>query len=298
MALCESTFVKLIKNLSRLGNVVNLSDAVKSMKQGSLKGINFAITFDDGYLDNYTIARSILFDLGKPATFFVPIRQIDEKSIFWWDYIFSVVQKNKIRFLDWIIEANIEKYCNRKNFFGFISSNDTQKISRNIVRLINSMENKARIQLLQTMRKEFGEYEGPALLMNWSEIKGLKQQGFDVGSHTISHIPLTNLSESQANYEIMHSKELLSEKIDSDVNGFCYPRGAFNQVHEKMVQEHNYSYAVSTHFGCNTDNLGLYSLRRRNISDYPDFRNRFSHCFHLLELSGMMDFILSKRRIA
>lgn len=298
MAICENTFSRLVKQLLRLGNVVSLSEAMENLNNGSLKGNNFAITFDDGYLDNYTVARDILSATGVPATFFVPFRQIDEGSLFWWDYIFSVVQKNRIRFADWIFEENIEKDCDKNIFVDFKKKDNISTFSRSIVQLFNSLDNNIRLQLLDKIKKEFGQYNGPRLLMNWNEIKTLKYQGFEIGSHTVSHIPLTDLSDLQADFEIEQSKRLLSEKIDSDVKGFCYPRGAFLHKHLKMVEDNNYSYAVSTQFGRNSGSLNAYKLCRWNISDYPDIRNHFAAIFHLFELSGALDRILLKRRIA
>ncbi len=296
MAICEETFSRLIKKLFWLGSIVSLPEAIESLKIGSLKGNNFAITFDDGYVDNYTVACDILSGNGIPATFFIPFRQIDESSVFWWDYIFSVVKKNKPRFVDWIIEEKIEKYISKKNI-DFEEMDNISSFSRIIVQFFNSLDNNTRIQLLDKIKKEFGQYNGPRLLMNWHEIRILKHKGFEIGSHTVSHIPLTDLSDSQAYFEIKQSKKLLSEKIDSDVMGFCYPRGSFSDKHVEMVKDSNYLYAVSTQFGRNVSDLNPYKLHRWNMSDYPDIRNCFATFFYLIEMSGISDHLLLKRRI-
>jgi peptidoglycan/xylan/chitin deacetylase (PgdA/CDA1 family) len=44
-----------------------------------------AITFDDGYLDNLTVAAPLLCRYGAPATFFVTSRWLDEPGEYWWD---------------------------------------------------------------------------------------------------------------------------------------------------------------------------------------------------------------------
>src|SRR5207245_2076237 len=45
------------------------------------------ITFDDGYLDNYTLAYPILKRLGAPAIFFIPSYLIESRTVGWWDQI-------------------------------------------------------------------------------------------------------------------------------------------------------------------------------------------------------------------
>jgi len=52
-------------------NVVSLDDFVTRLESGRGLGRSLAITFDDGYLDNYEVAAPILRKHSLPATFFV-----------------------------------------------------------------------------------------------------------------------------------------------------------------------------------------------------------------------------------
>ena len=49
------------------------------------------LTFDDGYKDNYEIARPLLKKYGFPASFFIPTRIIDERELGWWDQIACII---------------------------------------------------------------------------------------------------------------------------------------------------------------------------------------------------------------
>ena len=58
-------------------NVLPLDEAVAALARGTLPARALAITFDDGYADNFTVALPILQQLGLPATFFIATGFLD-----------------------------------------------------------------------------------------------------------------------------------------------------------------------------------------------------------------------------
>jgi len=65
--------------------VVPLRHLVKKLEAGAPLNREMAITFDDGYKDNYEYAAPILKELGLQATFFVVSQFIDTDFVPWWD---------------------------------------------------------------------------------------------------------------------------------------------------------------------------------------------------------------------
>ncbi|MCC7416174.1 MAG: polysaccharide deacetylase family protein [Acidobacteria bacterium] len=66
-------------------DVVPLAEIVLSLERGVAAGRRLAITFDDGYRDNFTFAAPILEAHGLPATFFVVSGFIGTDTVPWWD---------------------------------------------------------------------------------------------------------------------------------------------------------------------------------------------------------------------
>ena len=65
--------------------VVPLLDIVKKLENGQPLGRELAITFDDGYRDNFEHAAPILEKLSLPATFFVVTQWMGTEVVPWWD---------------------------------------------------------------------------------------------------------------------------------------------------------------------------------------------------------------------
>ena len=65
--------------------VVSLRSLVEKLERGVPPNRELAITFDDGYRDNFEYAAPVLKALGLPATFFVVTQFIGTEIVPWWD---------------------------------------------------------------------------------------------------------------------------------------------------------------------------------------------------------------------
>jgi len=81
--------VKIFKEYCRFFSqefhLVSLGTLVKRLKQREGIDRMLAITFDDGYVDNYQEAAPILTHFGLPATFFITTGFIETDIVAWWD---------------------------------------------------------------------------------------------------------------------------------------------------------------------------------------------------------------------
>src|SRR5690242_4292419 len=81
-------FARCLTELKRVGQPVSLDHILHCIREGDgLPPRSFAITFDDGFENNYSVAAPILRDLGIPATFYVTTNFIDSNAMSWIDRI-------------------------------------------------------------------------------------------------------------------------------------------------------------------------------------------------------------------
>jgi len=65
-------------------------------------------------------------------------------------------------------------------------------------------------------------YEGVDYL-TWQDVRELHAQGFQLGSHTVTHPDLRSLEPEQIEYELGYSKEVIEQEVGEAVESFSYP---------------------------------------------------------------------------
>lgn len=87
-------FKQYCRLFARHFDVVSLGDLIRKMEKGVALGGQLAITFDDGYRDNYEYAAPLLKAMGLTATFFVVTQFVESEQVPWWDRDRAVRQRH------------------------------------------------------------------------------------------------------------------------------------------------------------------------------------------------------------
>jgi peptidoglycan/xylan/chitin deacetylase (PgdA/CDA1 family) len=64
-------------------------------------------------------------------------------------------------------------------------------------------------------------------VMNWAELAEWTSAGYDVGAHTVNHIPLNQVSRDRACAEVLDSRAMLEQRLGRAVRSFAYPWGFY-----------------------------------------------------------------------
>jgi len=122
----------------------------------------------------------------------------------------------------------------------------------------------------QTQRHSRYPNEPGRLHLNWQEVKRLaKHPLIEIGSHTVSHPMLSELSDTDAKIQVEQSKKEIEDNIGQSVSSFCYPAGNFTARDKQFVKTCGYQNATSVKPGVTRDNCDRYALRRTEIT-YKD----------------------------
>jgi len=82
---------------------------------------------------------------------------------------------------------------------------------------------------------------------NMDQIVALAQAGFEIGCHGHSHVPLREVSISEARGDIEIAQGLLRNAIGREVDILAYPRGRFNQEVVQLLKTMGFKEARTTH---------------------------------------------------
>jgi peptidoglycan/xylan/chitin deacetylase (PgdA/CDA1 family) len=85
LSIDTATFERHCRFYQRHFQVVPLPELVHRISAGQPINRHLAITFDDGYRDNFENARPVLEKLSLPATFFVVTEWMGSDVVPWWD---------------------------------------------------------------------------------------------------------------------------------------------------------------------------------------------------------------------
>lgn len=61
--------------------------------------------------------------------------------------------------------------------------------------------------------------------LTWDQIRQMAAAGIEIGSHTIHHISLADVSPQTAEKELLASKDTLEQQLSAPIQFFCYPAG-------------------------------------------------------------------------
>ena len=81
-------------------------------------------------------------------------------------------------------------------------------------------------------------------LMSPNQVRSLRKAGFEIGSHGLTHTPLTSSAEPER--ELFESRMRLEDMVGESVFAFCYPLGKFNRQTGALVQKAGYRLARTT----------------------------------------------------
>src|SRR5665213_104223 len=207
-----------------------LEDILLSEKP--LKHLHVAITFDDGYLDNYTTAFPILQSHAMPAIFFLVSDFVGSNAIPWWDEIAYLMRHTELSELVLTTPGPTK--------IGL--SGDRAPQIKSMLRRYVVTPAEQQADLLNELRAQANVKipPQPRRFLDWDEARRMVDAGMTIGAHTRTHPVLSRLTPDDQRSELQTSKAEIEARLGRPVTTLAYPIGgpeAFDSITEKIATD-------------------------------------------------------------
>jgi peptidoglycan/xylan/chitin deacetylase (PgdA/CDA1 family) len=262
------SFEEQMRYIAREFRVLSLQEVAENVQSGKdFREKAAAVTFDDGYKDNYAYAYPILKKYGISATFFLATGYITDCRLFWWDRIAYILRHTSIK------ELRFES-----NRYSLLSDRDKSSATSLIIKGLKKLSwNKMDIwiqKLVTVCKVNIPADLASRLILSWKDIRKMESRDISFGAHSVNHPILTSMSLEQARLEIIQSKKDIENKLGKAVTAFSYPNGNFSPEIVETVRQSGFECAVSIlneKLICCKDNV--YELNRIVASqDFTKFK--------------------------
>ena len=250
-------------------NAVTIDDVEKFCSTGApLPPRAVAVTFDDGFADNYDVAMPVLERYGVPATFYVMVDAVQNGVVPWYcrlRYAFHQTAR-----VEWKDPENQQALR--------LSSPEERQIALGRAWDIGAtLTGSVQEDFIQRVEKSLDTKPVNAphgFMMTWDQVRSMRKAGHTVGAHTLSHPNVAQVSAADARSEIVGSKKRIEHELGESVEHFSYPHPALNPQWSKqtlnITREAGFKTAVLT--TCGPVRQGDEPLSLKRIYTTPDLQ--------------------------
>lgn len=242
-------------------NVVTMELVIDAIKgKTTLPEKALLLTFDDGYVDNYTFAYPILEEYGVQGSFFIPGKTFATHQLLDVNKIHYILASADINMLVEDVKKEMEYYRGRE--YDYASTDELF----NEYAVANRFDEKEIVfvkRMLQTVLPEklritissnlFEKYVGVTeeqlayeLYMTEEQIRTMKRHGMFIGVHGYDHYWLGQLPPEQMKKDISMALDAMDEFIDRKCWVMNYPYGSYNSDVLKYVKEQGACMGLTT----------------------------------------------------
>ena len=259
-----------LRLLKRHFEIVPLEDWVERAVMGrALPNRACALTFDDGWRDNFEYAYPALVNEQVPATIFVVSDMIGTNQSFWPERLVDLLRRGvaghgtgvfSLPAFAWLRELEVP----------LPSAVEDLSIDR-----LDALITRAKRHPDATLHEQLDrmadaltldEYRRDLALVDWDQLGEMVGSGLiAVGSHTRRHTRLLpHIGPDTLYDEVVVSKAVIEERLGRAVRLFCYPNGDASPEAQALVARH-YLGGCSTLHGWHRRDADVHMIRRIGV---------------------------------
>ncbi len=261
-------FYRIVDGLKHAGSALSMDDVVDHCHSGRpFPPRAFAVTFDDGFENNFSIAAPILKEFAVPATFYITTGFVEENAMSWIDRIEHCLEA---------VSSGVLQFTWDERPHSFATIED--KIS--VLQLIRDrVKSDPAVDPEEVVRVVFDQC-GVATVchsaepidqkMSWEQVARLADDElFTIGGHSHTHKILSFLAAEELSVEITTSIDLIHENVGLRVRHYSYPEGlehCYSNNVIKVLRDKGVVCCPTAVDGINDPQTDLFRLRRIMIT--------------------------------
>ena len=124
------------------------------------------------------------------------------------------------------------------------------------------------------------------IVISKEQIEELYNEGFEIFSHTLSHLPLTEIEDRKMQTELVDSKHILEKIVGHEILGISYPEGAYNVRVSEAAQKAGYKVGFTIEPSLvddSTDNLMIGRFLARPRDGLITFKLKASGAYQVMK---------------
>ncbi len=250
---------------------ISLDDAIDILEgRQAPREYAMVLTFDDGYLNNYSLALPVLESLNIPASFFVCPGMMENGRRFWIDRLDFAIQHlpagaRSVDVAGQTIDLNATSREQLADAYQALrrrlKSSFHEDFDERVDALADELESRAGCAL-NTSQPDDDVWAG---IMNWSQTEDARQRNTHIGSHTTDHVRLTLVDTEEIKRQLTDSKARIGDRLGSDCVSIAYPNGDHSAAVRQQTREAGYRCGLTCDAGINQIGDDLFALKRINF---------------------------------
>ncbi len=270
MVVTAETFERQLQFLKQNFEIVPLSYFLNPTHNTQPPKPLCAITFDDGWRDNYEIAFPILRKYGIPATIFLTTDFIGTDRAFWHTELMYLLMHgdfSRLKLTQYVLDPyptpvrrGLMRLANMEQAPG------ADDIDVLIEAVKATCDEPANDQLIRAVGNALGLcrplFADPRFFLEWDQAREMHAAGIEIGSHGCTHRILTRIKLQDAADELVRSKAEIERHTGQEVQHVAFPDGATNRDLMALVGKTGYRTACLCRTVPNDGRFGTLALQR------------------------------------
>jgi glycosyltransferase involved in cell wall biosynthesis len=244
LVVARDTFRRQLEALARDYELCTCSELGRALSGGERRRL-CAVSFDDGYADNLTVALPVLREVGAPATLFLATDPVARRRALWFERLALVLRPH-------LEDPRLRRLCDEQPALRRLPdviarAQSPRQAVRAAVALLKESDTETRELAERLLTDAFGPPDPAALpaFLDWDGVRALAAAGVEIGGHTVTHPILPRTAPDRARDEIAAGRAQIEAALGRPVTAFAYPNGDHDDATVRLVREAGFAWAFT-----------------------------------------------------